>query len=102
FNVEGRGVSRKNILEKKSEKFRIASAKALDPSNEREWDAAIARTTGAQDPSYQIKPSNSIYWKADYMTHTRPAYSFNVRFASLRTRRSEAGNSENLLGYYLS
>jgi chondroitin AC lyase len=102
FNVEGRGVSRKNILEKKNEKYRIRAAKDLDPANSGEWDAAIARTEGSQNPSYQIKPSNSFYWKADYMTHIRPAYSFNVRIASTRTKRSEAGNKENLLGTYLS
>jgi len=102
FNVEGRGVSRKNILEKKSEKYRIRSAKDLDPANAKEWGAAIARTEGSQAPSYQVKPSNTFYWKADYMTHIRPAYSFNVRIASTRTKRSEAGNKENLLGTYLS
>lgn len=102
FNVEGRGVSRRNILDKKSEKWRVATAKLIDPANARDWDAATARTEGLQSPGYQVKASHRHYWKADYTMHIRPAYSFNVRIASNRTRRSEAGNKENLLGYYLS
>ncbi len=102
FNVEGRGISRKNILDKKSDKWRIITAKSIDPANARDWDAAMARVEGSQSPNYQVKPSHTHYWSADYTTHIRPAYSFNVRIASTRTKRSEAGNQENLFGKYLS
>lgn len=102
FNVEGRGVSRKNILDKKSEKWRIATAMSIDPANTKDWEAASARTSATQAPNYQIKPSHTHFWSGDYTMHIRPAYSFNVRIASNRTRRSEAGNKENLLGKYLS
>ena len=33
--------------------------------------------------------------------HIRPAYSFNVRLVSTRTRRTETGNKENLFGRYM-
>src|SRR5690606_21341837 len=36
FNVEGRGISRKNIL-RKYEVYRIGTAKLIDPKNEKEW-----------------------------------------------------------------
>ncbi|RRN77229.1 chondroitinase, partial [Pseudoxanthomonas sp. SGD-10] len=102
FNVEGRGVTRKNILVKNSEKYRVRNAKLIDPANTSEWDEVLMRLDSVEGPGYKIKPYHQHFWKADYTLHVRPHYSFNVRIASNRTNRSEAGNRENLYGRYLS
>jgi len=102
FNVEGRGISRPDILRKKGEKNRLLLAKMIDLKNTDDWSAAIARTDSSASPDYKIIPYHKQYWTGDYVLHLRPAYSFNVRMVSDRTKRSEAGNKENLLGRYLS
>jgi chondroitin AC lyase len=102
FNVEGRGISRPDILSKNGEKGRLEVAKKIDPAHADDWNAAIARTDRAKNPDYKIIPYHKQYWTGDYTLHLRPAYSFNVRMVSSRTKRSEAGNKENLLGRYLS
>ncbi|MEI6945578.1 polysaccharide lyase 8 family protein [Paraflavisolibacter sp. H34] len=102
FNVEGRGISRKGILHKKGEKARLELMAALDRTHARDWKAAALRTGGATLPGYKIQPYHRHFWCGDYTLHQRPAYSFNIRLASTRTRRTEAGNDENLLGRYLS
>jgi chondroitin AC lyase len=102
FNVEGRGVSRPNILNKRGEKGRLLLAKLADLQHSEDWSSAIVRTDSTEAPDYKIKPYHHQYWNGDYTLHLRPAYSFNVRMVSSRTIRSEAGNGENLLGRYLS
>ncbi|SES02615.1 chondroitinase-AC [Pedobacter rhizosphaerae] len=102
FNVEGRGVSRPDILDKSTERNRLLVAQLLDFKNSNNWLAAIGRTEGKKVPGYQILPYHQQFWNADYVQHLRSAYTFNVRMASKRTKRSESGNKENLLGRYLS
>lgn len=102
FNVEGRRISRPNTLRKIDEKIRLNVANTIDPKNTGDWLAAIARTDSTQSPDYKVQPYHKHYWTGDYVQHLRPAYSFNVRMVSTRTKRSEAGNMENLLGRYLS
>ena len=101
FNIEGRGISRVNALNKRNEKERLAQAASADPANSNEWNAAMARTSGEQPPSFMIKPSHTFFYCADYTLHTRPNYSFNVRMVSTRTKRTESGNGENLIGKFL-
>lgn len=102
FNVEGRGVSRPDILRKHTEKTRLNVATMIDPKNAEDWRSAILRTDSTAAPDYKVTPYHHQYWSGDYTLHLRSAYSFNVRMASTRTKRSEAGNNENLLGRYLS
>ena len=102
FNVEGRGVSRPNILRKNTEKSRLLIAALIDPSHGEEWKAAMARTDSSAAPDYKITPLHKQFWNGDYVIHSRPGYSFNVRMVSNRTKRSESGNKENLYGRYLS
>nr|WP_121269191.1 chondroitinase-AC [Pedobacter schmidteae] len=102
FNVEGRGISRPDILRKKGEKGRLLIAKMIDLKNTEDWSAAVARTDSSETPDYKVTPYHKQYWTGDYVQHLRPGYSFNVRMVSSRTKRSEAGNKENLLGRYLS
>jgi len=102
FNLEGRGISRANILNKEGERNRILMAQLLDFKNTPDWNAAIARTDNKVSPCFQILPYHRQFWIGDYVQHSRSAYAFNVRMASKRTKRSESGNTENLLGRYLS
>jgi chondroitin AC lyase len=102
FNVEGRGVSRPNILNKKGEGSRLKVAKLIDPKHLQEWDSAIARTDSTVGPEAQIEPLHQQFWNGDYTLHLRPGYSFNVRMVSNRTKRSESGNGENLMGRTLA
>lgn len=102
FNVEGRGISRPNILSKNGEKSRLMIAALIDPQHAQEWNAAIARTDSMKAPDYKIEPMHKQFWNGDYVIHGRPGYSFNVRMVSNRTKRSESGNKENLFGRYLS
>jgi len=101
FNVEGRGVSRVDILNKRGEEKLLKEAAIIDPSNGATWNAAIARTNESKSPSFQIVPSHNHFYCADYTIHTQPEYSFNVRTVSARTKRTESGNGENLVGKFL-
>lgn len=101
FNIEGRGISRVNVLYKKFEVNALKTALMLDTSHATEWKDAIARVSGTQSPSYRIRPSHNHFYSADYTIHAQPEYSFNVRAVSERTKRTECGNGENLLGKFL-
>jgi chondroitin AC lyase len=102
FNVEGRGVSRKNILNKHSEGKRLELMEEIDPQHREDWQAAAARTSGIKPASFNVTPFDRHFWIGDYTMHLRPEYSFNIRMVSNRTKRCETGNRENLLGRYLS
>jgi chondroitin AC lyase len=102
FNVEGRGVSRKNILSKHSEGKRLALMNDIDPAHIEDWIAAAERTSGLKPASFNTVAFDKHFWIGDYTIHTRPDYSFNIRMVSTRTKRCETGNLENLLGRYLS
>ncbi|MGV3545782.1 MAG: polysaccharide lyase 8 family protein [Pedobacter sp.] len=100
FSVEGRGVTRPGMLRKPSEKYTINAMLALDPDKAAQWENERLRVDSAS--SFKIEPYHKHFWKGDYTIHVRPEYSFNVRIASKRTKRSEAGNNENLYGKYMS
>lgn len=102
YNVEGRGVSRPNTLDKKSLAAKDDNAllniiAIVSPEKERELKVLQQRISQSALPSYQVVPSHTYFWRGDYTLHTRPAYSFHVRTVSKRTIRTEAGNGENLL-----
>ena len=101
FNIEGRGISRVDMLNKKHEQGRLKLAAMVDQANNNEWEAVMARTNGKQAPSFKLKPSHTHFYCADYTLHTQPDYSFNVRMVSNRTKRTESGNGENLIGKFL-
>lgn len=101
FNVEGRGISRPNILSKQGDADLLEDARLVDPSRSANWFAAMARTSGKQPEDYQVEAAHTHFWRADYTMHNRPAYNFNVRLVSTRTNRTESGNKENLYGRYL-
>lgn len=100
FNIEGRGVSRPGILRKTAEKNTLNNMIAIDAENTAQWENERSRVDSATN--FSIIPYHKHFWKGDYTVHVRPEYSFNVRIASKRTKRAEAGNNENLYGKYLS
>lgn len=106
FNVEGRGISRPNVLDKKSiankgNNSLLELAKLIDTENAGPIDAAMERINQTEPGSYFISPLHKHFWIGDYTQHLRPSYSFNVRLVSDRSKRTEAGNGENLLGKFL-
>ncbi|MDH7461765.1 polysaccharide lyase 8 family protein [Chitinophagaceae bacterium 26-R-25] len=102
FNIEGRGISRKNALDKHGEEKRLPLMNQIDPLHSEDWNAAAQRTSGVKSASFDVPAFDRHFWIGDYTLHLRPQYSFNVRMVSTRTKRCEAGNLENLLGRYLS
>ena len=108
FNTEGRGISRPDILDKysiagrKNSASLISLAKQVNPKNALLLDAATKRISQQEKPDFGIAASHTYFWKADYTLHLRPQYSFNVRAVSDRTKRTETGNKENILGKFLA
>ena len=98
FSVHGRGVSRPNILLKKAEVPRMKSLVLQDTDNSLYWGKTIQSWNNNTSDNTAC---HHHFWKGDYTIHRRPAYSFNVRIVSNRTKRTEAGNSENLYGNFL-
>jgi chondroitin AC lyase len=102
YNVIGRGLSRKNALNNVSSVGLMQQIMKFDPANKQSYEDAASRLKGEKNPSYGIQPENIHFWRSDYTLHQRPAYTFDVRMASIHTSRSENGNGENLRGYFLT
>ncbi|MEO5948762.1 MAG: polysaccharide lyase family 8 super-sandwich domain-containing protein [Chitinophagaceae bacterium] len=108
FNTEGRGISRPDILDKysiagrKNSASLMSLAKQVNPKNLKLLDAATKRISEQEKPDFGIAASHTYFWKTDYTLHVQPQYSFNVRAVSDRTKRTETGNKENILGKCLA
>ncbi|MBO9595238.1 MAG: polysaccharide lyase 8 family protein [Niabella sp.] len=107
YNVEGRGISRTNALDKTKivDNNDVAGLfshiLAVSPEQAGALAAIKARLLQQEPPSYQVTPGHTHFWRGDYTLHLRPGYSFNVRTVSRRTIRTESGNGENMLGTVL-
>ena len=107
FNIEGRGISRNDVLDRLpittqgGKNSLLALARTVNPDNARLLDEAETRITQKQAPAFQVTPAHAFFYKSDYTLHVRPTYSFNVRTVSKRTIRTEAGNKENITGKFL-
>ena len=102
WDVMGRSVSRRNMLNKKDKAKFAQRMIELDPKHADEFRQIIDRMNGKQQPSYAIQPRHTHYFRADYSLHVRPGYIFDVRLVSNRTARLEYGNRENLKTYFAS
>lgn len=111
FNIEGRSISRPDILDKKNavqdgyeenmlEIF--ALAKKVNPAKAFEIQSAISRIKESKSPSFGIEDYHKHFYCSDYTLHQRKDYSFNIRTVSARTKRTETGNGENLYGQFLA
>lgn len=111
FNIEGRSISRPDILDKKNaipdgyaENMLqiLAIAKSINPSESSEIENAIKRISEDKPASFRIESFHKQFYCADYTLHQRENYIFNVRTVSSRTKRTETGNGENLFGQFLA
>lgn len=64
--------------------------------------AAKKRIQGNKKQDYKVEPYHKQFYCADYTLHQRKDYSFNIRTVSVRTKRTETGNGENLYGQFLA
>ncbi|MGV4529360.1 polysaccharide lyase family 8 super-sandwich domain-containing protein [Ornithobacterium rhinotracheale] len=107
YNVEGRGIARKDATYKISliqdggllEKIKIV---AKGTPYEKYIDDIKQRITQNKSANYNVIPKHSHFWRSDYTIHNRAGFSFNVRSVSKRTKRTEKGNGENILGRTLA
>ncbi|PTQ96638.1 chondroitin AC lyase [Mucilaginibacter yixingensis] len=101
FDVLGRGVSRTGSLHAGHQTLLDEKIPQTDPANNDQWKKAKTLLDNRAAKNELLMLRHAHYWKADYVQHTGPLYSFNVRMSSVRTLRTEAGNKENLLGGFL-
>ena len=102
FNVQGRGMTRPNILKKKAEVAVLKQMILVDPKNKDTWEKGIAKIDSSVRFDAHTETAHKHYWKGDYTTHLRKGYHFNVRLASDHTNKCETGNEENIYGKHLT
>ncbi|WP_162923720.1 polysaccharide lyase family 8 super-sandwich domain-containing protein [Arachidicoccus soli] len=100
FSTTGRGVSRKgNLFKKLSNKSGLLhNVELVNPKDKELYLQLVERIDNKKPASYGIKPTHQQFWKGDYTIQVRPGYLFTVRSNSIRTKRTETGNGENVLG----
>ena len=91
YSVCGRSISRKGTLAPSNLEDLFKNLRELDPSNTAEYMSTAKHV-----------PRNQMFYYSDYMLHNRSRFDFSVRTSSVRTKRCESGNGENLWGTYLS
>lgn len=102
FSVMGRGISRENALDGRGTVDMLKKLEQLDTAYASEYAGAIVRFLQPGQSGYGRDEKNTIYWRSDYALHNRKGFDFSVRTASVRTRKTESGNGENLCGGFLS
>ncbi len=102
FSVTGRGISRENALDGRGTVGMLKKLERLDPEHAEEYAEAIVRFSQPGHSGYGRSGKTTVYWRSDYALHNRQGYDFSVRTASVRTRKTESGNGENLCGAFLS
>lgn len=100
FDIMGRSISRRNILDKRFTSVFCNRMAILDPAHAQEFKDIAARLKGEEPASFAVTPRHTHFFRADYTMHVRPGYTFDVRMSSTRTSRVEYGNRENLKGYF--
>ena len=102
YNAVGRSMACIGGTNRTSFPSILEDMKKLDPEYSDIYDAAIKRVSGKESASYGLEPYHRHFWRADYTLHQRPEYTIDVRMATIRTKRCENGNQENLKGYFLT
>ncbi|MNW78908.1 Chondroitinase-AC precursor [compost metagenome] len=101
FNVFGRSIAVPNRSDQRAFINSLNFLKVKDPTYAITYTDAIARINLSKPASYTLENKYTHYYRADYTLHSKPSYTFDVRSVSTRTVRSEHGNGQNLLGYFL-
>lgn len=102
YNAVGRSMACIGGTNRTSFPSILEDMKKLDPEYSDIYDATIKRVSGKESASYGLEPYHRHFWRADYTLHQRPEYTIDVRMATIRTKRCENGNQENLKGYFLT
>ena len=102
FSVVGRGISRENALDGRGTVDMLKKLERLDSMYAGEYAEAIVRFSQPGHSDYCRSDRTAVYWRSDYALHNRKGFDFSVRTASVRTRKTESGNGENLCGGFLS
>ncbi|SOD19604.1 polysaccharide lyase family 8 super-sandwich domain-containing protein [Pedobacter xixiisoli] len=102
YNILGRSIAFRGRLNQGSLVNFLKIIKIKDPAYATIYDQAIARINESQPSSYQLENIHTHYHRSDYTLHSKPEYTFDIRTVSKRTERSENGNNESLLGYFLA
>ena len=102
WSIMGRGVTRMNNLNRKSDVSIASKMKSLDISNVTEYDNIIARLAASQPSNFAPVVGNKNFWRTDYVLHTRNEYFFSVHTADRSNVKTESQGSENKKGRYLS
>ena len=102
FNVLGRSIAVPNRTNQNSFINSLNRFKQADTTYASTYNDAIARINLSQPASYGLENRHTHYYRADYTLHSKASYTFDVRTVSNRTERSENGNGQNLLGYFLA
>jgi chondroitin AC lyase len=102
YNVLGRGLSKENNLNQTVLIPALRRMLLLDPGHASVYQESIDRISGNKTPDHGLTPLHTHFWCSDYTLHQRPAYTFDVRMASVYTSRNENGNGENLKGFFLT
>lgn len=103
YNTLGRGITRKNNLDKSEKLLPILNKYlTLDSINHDEIRQTISQFENKKNIKAKTTDSNINFWRSDYMLHNRTGYQASVRAASSRVYKVESGNGDNLLGEYLT
>lgn len=97
YNAMGRGIARKmtpNMSKLIKQTDYIA---ALDPQRASEANAFKQHIQGGSSGLNGFKS----FWRSDYSTKVGPEHFIGIKMNSARIEPTEAGNGENLLGYWL-
>jgi len=102
YNVCGRSMSRKGVLNFSSGTSNLRLLSIVDSENASYYQDCIDRISLTKPAGYHVTKLLTHYWRSDYTLFTSPLWNFDVRMVSTRTERNENGNGENLQGYFLS
>lgn len=102
FSIPGRQLANKDNLNRSKSANILEKMLRIDTAYAAYYKGAIQRWVGMQPASYKVVPVHRQYYISDYTTHIRPAYTFDVRYVSNRTVRTENINNEDKKGFFLS
>ncbi len=102
FSIPGRQVANEGELDRSKTTEILNKMQLVDPQYADVYRDAEQRWLGSRNADYKINKAHTQYWISDYTTHIRPDYSFDVRFVSDRTVRTENINNEDKKGFFLS
>ena len=97
YTAMGREISRKGIA-RGGLISALKQMEEIDPSKKEEYRAFSERLYGKTNEKPLI--GNRYFWRSDLMVHQRPNYYFGLKTTSNRIVSGEAGNGENIKGYY--